>query len=152
MLRLSNAKSKQFQGQPYTRLDSSKRVKDYFKVSVIQGLIARRGLKAKGFFRYLRISLVKKEKEKNAITQSASSGYQHSKILQLFIHKSKRNKLDWLSLIFHTRNYLSYRPRPICRSQTLGLLIKNFKLLLKGQGQSSDLLSWRAVNSTLGQT
>ena len=43
------------------RLDSSKRLKDYFKVSVIQGLIARKGLKAKGlkakgFFRNLKIS------------------------------------------------------------------------------------------------
>ena len=50
---------------PYTRLDSSKRLKDYFKVSVIKGLIATKGLKAKGFFRNLK----KKEKEKkNAIT------------------------------------------------------------------------------------
>ena len=51
MLRLSNA---------YTRLDSSKRLKDYFKVSVIQGLIARKG---KGFFGNLRIS-AKEEKKK----------------------------------------------------------------------------------------
>ena len=41
---------------PYTRLDSSKRLKDYFKVSVVQGLIAIKGLKAKDFFRNLRIS------------------------------------------------------------------------------------------------
>ena len=52
MLRLSNAKAKPFQGQPYTRLDSSKRVKDYFKVSVIQGLIATKGLKAGGVFKF----------------------------------------------------------------------------------------------------
>ena len=55
---------------PYTRLDSSKRLKDYFKASVIQGLIATSGLKAKGFFRNLRISLKKKKKKrrKNTIT------------------------------------------------------------------------------------
>ena len=54
----------------YIRLDSSKRLKDYFKVSVIQGLIARKGLKAKGFFRNLRMHTrkEKKEKKKNAIT------------------------------------------------------------------------------------
>ena len=70
MLRLCNAKAKQFSCRPYTRLDSSKRLKDYFKVSVIQGLIATKGLKAKGFFRNLRISGKKKKKEKkeNAIT------------------------------------------------------------------------------------
>ena len=45
------------------RLDSSKRLKDYFKVSVIQGLIATKGLKAKGFFRNLIISLKEKEKK-----------------------------------------------------------------------------------------
>ena len=37
---------------------------DYFKASVIQGLIATSGLKAKGFFRNLRISLKEKEKKK----------------------------------------------------------------------------------------
>ena len=43
--------------------------KDYFKVSVIQGLIATKGLKAKGFFRNLIISLKKKKRRrKNAIT------------------------------------------------------------------------------------
>ena len=50
----------------YARLDSSIRLKDYFKVSVIQGLRARKGLKAKGFFRNLRMHL--KKKKKNAIT------------------------------------------------------------------------------------
>ena len=43
-------------------LGSSKRLKDYFKVSVIQGLIAIKGLKAKGFFRNLRISAMTEEK------------------------------------------------------------------------------------------
>ena len=37
---------------------------DYFKASVIQGLIATSGLKVRGFFRNLRISLKEKEKEK----------------------------------------------------------------------------------------
>ena len=52
------------------KTDSSKRLKDYFKVSVIQGLIARRGLKAKGFFRNLRMHMKEKEKKekKNTIT------------------------------------------------------------------------------------
>ena len=49
-------------------LDSSYRLKEYFKVSVIQGLIARKGLKAKGFFRNLRMHLKEKKKKKNAIT------------------------------------------------------------------------------------
>ena len=35
----------------------------YFKASVIQGLIATSGLKAKGFFRNLRISLKEEEEE-----------------------------------------------------------------------------------------
>ena len=51
MLRLSNSKASLIQG-----LNSSKRVKDYFKVSIIQGLISVKGLKANGFFRNLRIS------------------------------------------------------------------------------------------------
>lgn len=37
-------------------------------VSVIQGLIATIGLKAKGFYRNLRISAMEKREEKNAIT------------------------------------------------------------------------------------
>ena len=37
---------------------------DYFKASVIQGLIATSGLKAKGFFINLRISLKKEKEEK----------------------------------------------------------------------------------------
>ena len=45
---------------------SSKRLKDSFKVNVIQGLIARKDLKAKGFFGNLRMHL--KKKKKNAIT------------------------------------------------------------------------------------
>ena len=47
----------------YTRLDSSKRLKDYFKVNVIQGLIAIKGLRAKGFFRNLRIRAREWEKK-----------------------------------------------------------------------------------------
>ena len=49
-------------------------IQDYFKVSVIQGLIATqglkaKGLKAKGFFRNLRIrTREEKKKKKNAIT------------------------------------------------------------------------------------
>ena len=37
-------------------------------VSVIQGLIAIKGFKAKGFFRNLRMGMKKKKKKKNAIT------------------------------------------------------------------------------------
>ena len=50
MLRLRNSNVSLIQGY------SSKRLKDYFKVSVIQGLIAIKGLNAKGFFRNLRKS------------------------------------------------------------------------------------------------
>ena len=59
-----------FRNLSNTRLDSSKRLKDYFKASAIQGLIATSGLKAKGFCRNLIISLKKKEKRKrkNPIT------------------------------------------------------------------------------------
>ena len=53
MLRLSDSKA---------RLDSSKRLKNYFKVSVIQGLIATKGLTAKGFLRNLRIILENEKK------------------------------------------------------------------------------------------
>ena len=49
----------------YTRLDSSKRLKDYFKASAIQGLIATSGLKAKGFFGNLIISLKEEKKKKH---------------------------------------------------------------------------------------
>ena len=56
MLRLSN---------PTTRLDSSKSLKNYFKVSVIQGLLATKGLKVKGFFRNLRISVKEKKKKQS---------------------------------------------------------------------------------------
>ena len=37
-------------------------------VSVIQGLIATKGLKAKGFFRNLRMHTRKEKEKKNAIT------------------------------------------------------------------------------------
>ena len=60
MLRLSNGLM--------LGLVAPKGLKDYFKVIVIQGLIARKGLKAKGFFRNLRMHLKKKEEKKNAIT------------------------------------------------------------------------------------
>ena len=64
----------------YTRLDSSKRLNDYFKASAIQGLIATSGLKAIGFIRNLILSLKKKKrKRKNANTYSAPSGYRCSK-------------------------------------------------------------------------
>ena len=53
MLCLSNAKAKQ----------CYKRIKDYFKVSVIQGL------KAKGFFRNLKIS-VRREREKTLLLRA----------------------------------------------------------------------------------
>ena len=59
MLRLSNFKASLIQG-----LIALKGLKDYFKVSVIQGLIARKGLKAKGFFRNLRMHLKKKKEKK----------------------------------------------------------------------------------------
>ena len=49
----------------YTRLDSSKRLEDYFKASAIQGLIAISGFKAKGFFGNLIISLKEKKEKKH---------------------------------------------------------------------------------------
>ena len=59
MLRLSNTNASLIQG-----LIALKVLKNYFKVIVMQqGLIATKGLTAKGFLRNLRISL-----EKNAIT------------------------------------------------------------------------------------
>ena len=58
MLRLSNSNISLIQGL----ICSSKRFKDYFKISVTQGLIALQGLKAKGFFRNLRISAMMEKK------------------------------------------------------------------------------------------
>ena len=76
MIRLSNSNASLI----CTRLDNSRRLKDYFKDSIIQGLIATKGLKAQGFFRNLRISGRRKKEKKNTSTKSTSSGYRRSKI------------------------------------------------------------------------
>ena len=64
MLRLSNSRASLTQG-----LIALKGLKTTLMLVFLQGLIARRGLKAKGFFRNLRMHTEKKEKEKkNTIT------------------------------------------------------------------------------------